>query len=298
MIEFDRLSNPWGPFPSFSDLSHMVIYFLATLLEFIWFFTTAGGSESHSIHCPTKTAVWDCDIGTGHPDVPATTLLNGTWLTQERPCWSVYFAEFFARFSQSEPFQSTFRTSMRFSYFLLLLDFAIIIILRRYSDYYVLRASFILLNLVCYVWLGFSSHWIALWSISNLWNAWRDVKLVLLVFTCGFGQTIFNCSRTHHFTGTVSNEATSDMGYPPGRTCDPISVVLQMWRRLRQELRGGVSTVPYFWYSSHVFRCELHDGLLYEHRISCRRDSIPFEWLKWSSSCLVCVCVCGTSEQM
>ena len=124
MIEFDRLSNPWGPFPSFSDLSHMVIYFLATLLEFIWFFTTAGGSESHSIHCPTKTAVWDCDIGTGHPDVPATTLLNGTWLTQERPCWSVYFAEFFARFSQSEPFQSTFRTSMRFSYFLLLLDFA------------------------------------------------------------------------------------------------------------------------------------------------------------------------------
>ena len=184
MIEFDRLSNPWGPFPSFSDLSHMVIYFLATLLEFIWFFTTAGGSESHSIHCPTKTAVWDCDIGTGHPDVPATTLLNGTWLTQERPCWSVYFAEFFARFSQSEPFQSTFRTSMRFSYFLLLLDFAIIIILRRYSDYYVLRASFILLNLVCYVWLGFSSHWIPLWIHfqSSVWNAWRDVKLVLLVF--------------------------------------------------------------------------------------------------------------------
>ena len=30
-----------------------------------------GGSESHSIHCPTKTVVWDCDIGTDHPDVPA-----------------------------------------------------------------------------------------------------------------------------------------------------------------------------------------------------------------------------------
>ena len=30
-----------------------------------------GGSESHSIHCPTKTVVWDCDIGTDHPDLPA-----------------------------------------------------------------------------------------------------------------------------------------------------------------------------------------------------------------------------------
>ena len=35
----------------------------------IWI--SAGGSESHSIHCPTKTVVWDCDIGTDHPDVPA-----------------------------------------------------------------------------------------------------------------------------------------------------------------------------------------------------------------------------------
>ena len=32
---------------------------------------SAGGGESHSIHCPTKMVVWDCDIGTDHPDVPA-----------------------------------------------------------------------------------------------------------------------------------------------------------------------------------------------------------------------------------
>ena len=30
-----------------------------------------GGSESHSIQCPVKTVVCDCDIGTDHPDVPA-----------------------------------------------------------------------------------------------------------------------------------------------------------------------------------------------------------------------------------
>ena len=31
-----------------------------------------GGSESHSIHCPTKTVVWDCDIFEGRlEDVPA-----------------------------------------------------------------------------------------------------------------------------------------------------------------------------------------------------------------------------------
>ena len=28
-------------------------------------------SESHSIHCPTKTVVWDCDMRTHHPNVPA-----------------------------------------------------------------------------------------------------------------------------------------------------------------------------------------------------------------------------------
>ena len=43
-----------------------------------------GGSESHSIHCPTKTVVWDCDIGTDHPDVPAFILsVNGIRLSQE-----------------------------------------------------------------------------------------------------------------------------------------------------------------------------------------------------------------------
>ena len=42
---------------------------------------------------------------------------------------------------------------------------------------------------------------------------------------------------TQHFTGTVSNEATSEMGYPvwpTGRTCDPISSFLK-WQGLSQE---------------------------------------------------------------
>ena len=46
----------------------------SNLVEFRIFAVTSyvqGGSESHSIHCPTKTVVWDCDIGTDHPDVPA-----------------------------------------------------------------------------------------------------------------------------------------------------------------------------------------------------------------------------------
>ena len=34
-------------------------------------------------------------------------------------------------------------------------------------------------------------------------------------------MVFFQFSRrgTQHFTGTVSNEATSEMGYPAGRTC-------------------------------------------------------------------------------
>ena len=190
------------------------------MLEFIWFFTTAGGQWISFHPLPNE----DGDLRLWYRGWSSRRTCNNLfeWEVASRRTTLPQFI--LLGFSQPESFQSTLRTSMMFSYFLLLLDIAIIILLRRYSDYYVLRASFILLNLVCYVWLGFSSHWIALWSISNLWNAWRDVKLVLLVFTCGFGQTIFNCSRTHHFTGTVSNEATSDMGYPPGRTCDPISV--------------------------------------------------------------------------
>ena len=47
-----------------------------------------GGSESHSIHCPTKTVVWDCDIGTDHPDVPAffQFIVNGNRLSQVPAC--------------------------------------------------------------------------------------------------------------------------------------------------------------------------------------------------------------------
>ena len=52
-----------------------------------------GGSESHSIHCPTKTVVWDCDIGTDHPDVPAIFqfIVNGNRLSQVPACRSKPF---------------------------------------------------------------------------------------------------------------------------------------------------------------------------------------------------------------
>ena len=52
-----------------------------------------GGSESHSIHCPTKTVVWDCDIGTDHPDVPAIFqfIVNGNRLSQAPACRSKPF---------------------------------------------------------------------------------------------------------------------------------------------------------------------------------------------------------------
>ena len=36
-----------------------------------------GGSESHSIHCPTKTVVWDCDIDL--EDVPANLNFLNCW---------------------------------------------------------------------------------------------------------------------------------------------------------------------------------------------------------------------------
>ena len=51
--------------------------------------------------------------------------------------------------------------------------------------------------------------------------------------------------------------------------------------------------VPDFQYSSNVFRCELHDGLLYGHRPICLAlKMIQFfsdHW-KWSRACLVCMC--------
>ena len=57
MIEFDRLSSPWGPSTWFSDLCHRVTYFLGTMLEFIWFFKTAGGHSISLGLCPTKLPV-------------------------------------------------------------------------------------------------------------------------------------------------------------------------------------------------------------------------------------------------
>ena len=45
----------------------------------IWAQVDVLGSESHSIHCPTKTVVWDCDIGNDHTNVPAKHLDFWTW---------------------------------------------------------------------------------------------------------------------------------------------------------------------------------------------------------------------------
>jgi len=39
------------------------------------------------------------------------------------------------------------------------------------------------------------------------------------------------CRGTQHFTGTVSNEATSEMGYPAwpaGRTCIFVAILIDM----------------------------------------------------------------------
>ena len=49
---------------------------------------SGGGSESHSSHCPTKTMVWKCVIGTDHPDVPAffQFFVNGNRRSQEPAC--------------------------------------------------------------------------------------------------------------------------------------------------------------------------------------------------------------------
>ena len=150
------------------------------MLEFIWFFTTAGGQWISFHPLPNE----DGDLRLWYRGWSSRRTCNNLfeWEVASRRTTLPQFI--LLGFSQPESFQSTLRTSMMFSYFLLLLDIAIIILLRRYSDYYVLRASFILLNLVCYVWLGFSSHWIPLWIHfqSSVWNAWRDVKLVLLVF--------------------------------------------------------------------------------------------------------------------
>ena len=52
-------------------------------------------------------------------------------------------------------------------------------------------------------------------------NIWTDVKLLMEFYSI--------CRGTQHFTGTVSNEATSEMGYPAwpaGRTC---IFSLQFW---------------------------------------------------------------------
>ena len=60
-----------------------------------------------------------------------------------------------------------------------------------------------------------------------VWNIWKDVKLL-------------TCKGTQHFTGTVSNEATGEMGYPvwpTGRTCSDL--ILRHGE--------GPSQEPYIW---------------------------------------------------
>ena len=58
-----------------------------------------------------------------------------------------------------------------------------------------------------------------------VWNIWTDVKLLLFCI-------VSRCRGRQHFTGTVSNEATSEMGYPAwpaGRTCNPIISFSLTW---------------------------------------------------------------------
>ena len=70
-----------------------------------------------------------------------------------------------------------------------------------------------------YVWM-YVCMYVCVWTICT------DVKLlsgtsVLFVMVHDF-LISFSCRGTQHFTGTVSNEATSEMGYPAwpaGRTC-------------------------------------------------------------------------------
>ena len=73
-----------------------------------------GGSESHSIHCPTKTVVWDCDIGTDHPDVPAIFqfFVNGNRLSQEPAC---RFSTCFNMFQHFSTFFNIFQHVSTFS---------------------------------------------------------------------------------------------------------------------------------------------------------------------------------------
>ena len=94
-------------------------------------------------------------------------------------------------------------------------------------------------------------------------NIWTDVILKL---------PLFSCRGTQHFTGTVSNEATSEMGFPAwpaGRTCITPS--------RRSTLYHSSCLIARFGFSS-------------------RRITTMMQSLQWCSSCLVrvwvCVCVC------
>ena len=54
----------------------------------------------------------------------------------------------------------------------------------------------------------------------------------VLLGSCQFVTKELYCRGTQHFTGTVSNETTSEMGYPAwpaGRTCNPIFSIPRRW---------------------------------------------------------------------
>ena len=62
----------------------------------IWAQVDVLGSESHSIHCPKKTVVWDCDIGNDHHDVPAKHLDFWTWdVANPRTTTPIYLFGFY-----------------------------------------------------------------------------------------------------------------------------------------------------------------------------------------------------------
>ena len=70
-------------------------------------------------------------------------------------------------------------------------------------------------------------------------NIWIDVKLLFFLFSP-------SSRGTQHFTGTVSNEATSEMGYPAwpaGRTCNAIISILLTWQGAKQRTPTNTNLV-------------------------------------------------------
>ena len=85
-----------------------------------------------------------------------------------------------------------------------------------------------------------------------VWNVWRDVKLPSFLY-CFFWISNVAAGGTQHVTGTVSNEATSEMGYPvwpTGCTCDSIFGSL-MWHGAKP--RTPHTDIVAIYFSIHCF---------------------------------------------